>query len=161
MKIKEILGDIPLGVVFVMGLIFIMNSFSNYFGIGIAFLFFLTNYLIIYIHERKYKKNFPYPKYKSKNKIIRRILLGFVAGFHYLFFIGTYNHKKYNTQVYYPETLECYTGNISEMIILFFYLYVSATLFNIAGYYSLIFMAIPLITNILSMRLNKNRIKRK
>ena len=127
---------------------FIMNNLP---ALGIAFAFFIANYLFIFIHERKYKKNFPYKPYKSKKKIGKRILIGLLAGIHYLFFIWTYNHKKYNTQVDYPETLECYFGNVSQLIILLIYLFVSAKLFQVIGYYSLFFMAIPIVTNIINI----------
>ena len=112
------------------------------------------NYIIIFISERKYRqKNFPYKPYKSKKNIGKRILIGLLAGFHYFFFIGSYNHKKYNTQVWYPETIECIFGNISQLIILFMYILVAVKFFEIGIFYSLLFMIIPIITNIISIKL--------
>ena len=158
MKIKESLRDFILIIVFI-GLLILFSNFilENLVVLGIAFLFFMANYMIIFIHEKKYKENFPYKPYKSKKKISERILIGFLAGVHYTFFIGSYNHKKYNTQVNYPETIECVFGNISQMIIIIIYLVLSVSLFNIIKYYSLFFMAIPIITNIINIAINKKR----
>ena len=152
MAIKELIRDIIAIVVFI-GLFILFYDFilDNFKPLGIAFSLFFVNYLIIFLHERKYKKNFPYKPYKSKEKIGRRILIGLLAGIHYLFFIGNYNHKKYNTQTSYPETIECVFGNISQMVILFVYLFISAVLFRIVGYYSFFFMAVPIISNVISI----------
>ncbi|MCK4647629.1 hypothetical protein KAT24_01725 [Candidatus Pacearchaeota archaeon] len=163
MKVKELLRDFIAIILFVaLSIIFYNFIEDNSRAFGIAFLFFLVNYLIIFLHERKYKKNFPYKPYKSKNKIGKRILLGLWAGVHYLFYIGNYNHRKYNTQTWYPEKIECVFGNISQMMLLLIYLFISAILFKIVEYYSLFFMAIPVITNIISIIkiLNKKRRKR-
>lgn len=129
---------------------FIMGSLKV---AGIAFLFFFVNYAIIMRHEKKYGgKNFPYKPYKSKKKIWERILLGLFAGVFYLFSIGTYNHKKYNTQVWYPETLECFFGNISQLIILIIYIFAAVGLSKINLYLSIAFMLIPIITNVISLK---------
>ncbi len=139
-------------------IIFIEFITDNSRAFGIAFLFFFVNYLVIALHERKYgKKNFPYKPYKSKEKTAKRILIGMLAGLHYLFFIGSYNHKKYNTQVGYPETLECVFGNISQMVILFAYLFISIITFKLVGYYALLFMVIPIITTTLSIIKNHSK----
>lgn len=124
---------------------------------GITLAFFIINYLIISLHEKKYKKNFPYKPYKSKKNVVPRIGLGLLAGFHYIFFIGTYNHKKYNTQVYTPKTLECYFGNISQFIIMIAYFYISYKLYLIIGIFHIAFLVSPIITNILSLIDSKNK----
>ena len=124
---------------------------EQYAILGIPVLFFFANYLLVYWDQRKYKKNFPYDPYKSKKRFLSRIGLGLLAGFHYLFFIGTYNHKKYNTQVHYPKTLECYFGNISQVIILISYVWISYFLYSQIGLYYLIFLVFPILTNILSL----------
>lgn len=158
MKAKELLRDFILLVLLIGAVILFFNLIlENLLALGIAFLFFIINYLIIFIHEIRYKKNFPYKPYKSKKKIGKRILIGLLAGVHYIFFIWSYNHKKYNTQVNYPETIECVFGNISQVIILIIYLFISASLFKIIKYYSLFFMAIPIITNIINIMINKKR----
>ncbi len=124
----------------------------------ISSLFFIGNYIIIILDQRKYKKNFPYTPYKSKKRILLRIGLGLLAGIHFIFFIGTYNHKKYNTQVNTPETLECYFGNVSQLIILIVYIFISYVLFQRIGYYYIAFLILPYITNIISLIYNKERI---
>jgi len=155
-KIELIREFIFFGV-FVMVLIVFFNFILNNLKIlGVALLFFLINFLIIFFHEKKYgKKNFPYKSYKSKNKTSKRIFLGLLAGVHYLFFIGSYNHKKYNTQVWYPETIECIFGNISQGIIFLAYIFISVELFKVAHFISVLFMAFPIITNLISL-MNSN-----
>jgi hypothetical protein len=123
----------------------------------ITLAFFILNYLIIILHEKKYKKNFPYVPYKSKKNIVHRIGLGLLAGFHYIFFIGTYNHKKYNTQVYTPKTLECYFGNLSQFIIIIAYFYISYILYLTIGVFHIAFLVSPIITNILSLIYSKKQ----
>ena len=145
-NIKELL----LSYILIALLIILVVHFNNFVienstAFGIAFLLFSANYFIIFFHERKYKKNFPYKPYKSKEKIMKRILIGMLAGLHYFLFIGSYNHKKYNTQVRYPETLECIFESISLAIILFVYLLISVIIFKIVGYYALLFMVTPMI----------------
>ncbi len=151
---KEDLRDILGGIIIFLLLIILFGDFitSNLLFYIIVLLFFFINYGIILFHERKYKENFPYEPYKSKNNIGKRILIGLWAGAHYLFFIGSYNHKEYNTQVFYPETLECVFGNISQAIIFFAYIFIAINLFELFGYYSLFFMVIPIITNLISLR---------
>jgi hypothetical protein len=139
-------------------LIILFNDFisHNQLAFLIAFGFIFINYLIIIHHERGYgRKNYSYKPYKSKKKVGERVLVGLLAGLHYLFFIGSYNHKKYNTQVWYPETLECVFGNISQAIIIFIYMAIAINLFKFWGYYSIFFMIIPLITTIVSIQKKK------
>lgn len=153
-KKSEIIRDILL-VIFLILLIILFGNFilENKKIIIISFLFFFINYIIIMLHENKYgKNNFPYKPYKSKKKIGGRIFLGLLAGIHYLFFIGSYNHKKYNTQVHYPETFECFFGNISQLIMLVAYIFIAVELSKINLYISLIFISIPIITNIISLK---------
>jgi len=71
---------------------------------------------------RKYNQNTPYTPTKIKRNILARIALGIKAGFHYLHFIETYDHKKYNTQVFTPKTLECYIGVLFAVIFWITYL---------------------------------------
>ncbi len=147
---------IIIGIAFAVGIILFGNFMENnpIFSV-IIFLLFFVNFGITALHERKYKENFPYKPYKSKKNIGERILIGLLAGLHYLFYIGSYDHKKYNTQVNYPETVECVFGNISQMIILLVYILIAINLFELCGYYSLFFMIIPIITNIISIVRNK------
>ena len=71
-------------------------------------LYILSEIFIYYKYEfKKYSKNIPYNPSKKKKSISSRVYLGILGGFHYAHFIGTYNHQKYNTQVFTPETLEC------------------------------------------------------
>mgnify|MGYP001601631642 CR=1 FL=1 len=151
---KEDLRDIVGGIIIFPLLIILFGEFmieKPLFFISV-FMLFVFNHGIISFHERKYEHNFPYKQYKSKKNILERALLGLLAGLHYTFFIGTYNHKKYNTQVFYPETLECVFGNISQGAILIGYLFLFAKLFGIMGWYSLFLTIIPIITNLISLK---------
>jgi len=120
----------------------------------IASYFILTG-LIGFYSERKYKKNLPYSPSKKKENIIKRIYLGILAGIHYILFIGTYNHKKYNTQVFYPTTLECYLGNLSglvmEAIIIILFIIAKFKFGEIAN----LILLIPIITNLISLKFKK------
>ena len=132
---------------------FISNNLLAFF---IAWIFIFINYGIILYREKGYgRKNYPYKPYKSKKKIGERMLIGLLAGLHYFFFIGNYNHKRYNTQVWYPETIECTFGNISQAIILFIYMVIAINLFKLWGYYSIFFMIIPIITTVISIQKQK------
>ena len=159
---KELLKEISGLIVFILLIILFWDFIiSNSHTLRIIYLLFFINYIIILLHERKYKKNFPYKPYKSREGICKRILIGLLAGLHYLFFIGSYNHKRYNTQTRYPETIECIFGNVSQIIILILYGLIGINIFKIIGYYSLIFLVIPIITNIISIEINKINKKRK
>ncbi|MFH1918217.1 MAG: hypothetical protein ABIJ14_03915 [Nanoarchaeota archaeon] len=153
----ELIREFIFFVVFVLLILIFFNFIlDNLNVLGVALLFFLINFIVIFFHERKYgQKNFPYKPYKSKNKISKRILLGLLAGLHYFFFIGSYNHKKYNTQVWYPETIECIFGNISQGIIFLAYVFISVDLFEVAPFISVLFMVLPIITNLISL-INSN-----
>ncbi len=153
-ELRETVGVIIIGVPILVLLIYLFGDFfrNNQMFSVIVFVLFLINYSITLLHERKYNKNFPYKPYKSKKSVIERCLIGLWAGVHYLFFIGTYDHKSYNTQAFYPETIECVFGNISQAIILFAYIFISVKLFMIFDYYSLFFLIIPIITNVISLR---------
>lgn len=144
-------------VIGVVMLILLISLFGDFFRANgafsiLLFLLFFVNYGIVLFHEKRYKKNFPYKPYKSKNNIAKRILIGLLAGFHYIFYIGTYNHKRYNTQVFYPETTECFLGNVSQLIILIVYIFIAIKLFEFFEYYSLIFLIIPIIINLISLK---------
>jgi CDP-diglyceride synthetase len=120
------------------------------FWIYIIFMFF-----IIRIEFKKYNKNIPYKESKKEKNISKRILKGILAGIHYSHFIGTYDHKKYNTQVFTPKTLECYIGGSLAALVLFVYPILAFNLSNKFGYSWLIILVIPIISNIVSIILNK------
>ncbi len=164
MKISwmEISINLIFVIVIILGIVLFGDFLAkNWLAFFIALLFFFVNYGIIILHERGYGlKNFPYKPYKSKKKVRKRILIGLLAGLHYFFIIGSYDHKKYNTQVWYPETLECFFGNISQLIIFIIYILIGINLFNLGWYYSLAFMIIPIATNIISIWRNKNARKK-
>src|SRR3989344_6692410 len=144
---KELIRDI-ISFIVVIVLVIVLNNFitNNLKILFLSFLFFFINYIIILFHERKYSSNFPYKPYKSKDKSGKRILTGLLAGGHYIFFIGSYNRKKYNTKAWYPETIECVFGNISQVIIFLAYVLISIKLFEIELYYFLAFAIIPIVT---------------
>ena len=150
---KEVLTDVSFGIILITPLIlFHKFVFENLFIVIMVSVIFAINFSIIYLHERRYgKKNFPYKKYNNKKSILQRVMLGILAGWHYQFFIGNYNHKKYNTQVWYPETLECYFGNISQLIIFILYVFIAVKIYTTNLYYAIAFMLIPIITNIISL----------
>ncbi len=105
----------------------------------------------------KYKVNNPYKRLKKKN-LSERILLGLLAGFHYTFFMGTYSHKYYNTQIWYPETLECIFGNISQVIILDFYLILNVFMIEFLGiYYAIALAVVLIIINIISLIIGREK----
>lgn len=159
MEKYDLIIEIILIVLFISIFIFflpILSTSDNVLAVGLAFGFFIINYVIIFLNQRKYKKNYPF-KNKEKNTIGKKISLGLLAGFHFFFFIGSYSHKKYNTQVWYPETTECFFGNISQIIILILYILIEVYFFNIIRYYSIIFLLIPIITNMISLMIRKRR----
>ncbi len=106
---------------------------------------------IVFYDCRKYKKNTPYTPLKQKRNFFYRIWIGIRVGFHYLHFIGTYNHKKYNTQVFTPKTLECYVGVSFAAIFWGIYFFSTFYLMSLFGNYSLLILLIPTITNIISI----------
>ena len=116
----------------------------------LAFVIF-SAFVCVFISKdsKKYKKNNPYAPIKNKN-LFYRILLGLMAGIHYFHFVGTYNHKKYNTQVFTPETLECYLGVFFATILWVVYLALVWYLKDAVGMFSLSILLIPIITNIIS-----------
>jgi len=106
-------------------------------------------YVFISKDSKKYKKNSPHPFVKNK-KFFQRVLLGLMAGIHYFHFVGTYSHKKYNTQVFTPETLECHIGVYFATILWIVYLVLVWHFKSLIGFYSLFILLIPIITNIIS-----------
>lgn len=153
--------DLIFFAIIIIGIIFGGEFFTaNWIPVSIALFLFFIKDIIIYSHERQYKKNTPYEKYKIKKGIFVRALTGLLAGLHYFFFIGSYSHRKYNTQVYNPRTLECFFGNISVFLILIVYVFIGIGLFKVMSYYFLILMIIPIITNIISIEINKINKKR-
>jgi hypothetical protein len=114
-------------------------------------------FFIIRIEFKKYNKNIPYKESKKEKNISKRILKGISAGMHYSHFIGTYDHKKYNTQVFTPKTLECYIGGSLATLILFVYPILAFNLSNNFGPIWLVLLVIPVASNIISIILDKNR----
>lgn len=107
------------------------------------------------IEIKKYKKNTPYIQSKKKKSLLSRIKLGILAGIHYSHFIGTYNHKKYNTQVFTPETLECDIGGSLAAILIIIYPILAYYLQSIYGDIYLFILTIPIITNLISIYISK------
>ena len=150
----QILSDIVfflLGFLFIILLFFLKIDIKNLLVyIGIPFLFFLINFFLIHLTEQEFTENYPF-KNKKKRSSLEKFNLGMIAGFHYLFFIGTYSHKKYNTQVFYPETTECYWGNVSQLLILVLYIALAIWFYLLVGAYYILFLIIPIVTNIISL----------
>jgi CDP-diglyceride synthetase len=120
------------------------------FWIYIIFMFF-----IIRIEFKKYSKNIPYKESKKEKNISKRILKGILAGIHYSHFIGTYDHKRYNTQVFTPKTLECYIGGSLAALVLFVYPILAFNLSNNFSPIWLVLLVIPVASNIISIILDK------
>ena len=117
---------------------------------GALFLY-LVNFAVIFSQERKYEHNQPYKPYKSRKSFLSRAITGFVGGFNYFFYIGGYNHKKYNTQVWYPVTMESLFGSLAEFIMMLAYFILATKLYSSLGYYTLLIFLIPIVTNIISI----------
>ncbi len=97
----------------------------------------------------KYDCNVPYRKKKIKKKILSRIFTGLLVGVHYVHFMFSYNHKKYNTQVDTPKSLECYVGNI-WILFLFFYGFISYKIYLFfGGFWYLFIPGILAVTNLI------------
>jgi len=134
-------------------------AFPNYFNLAFIIMigFLAITGIILLLHERKYKTNNPF-KSSKKNKLGKRILLGLFAGFHYLFFLGTYSHKYYNTQIWYPETLECIFGNISESILFDILLLLNILIIKFLGIYCAVALAaLLIIINIISLIIGRKK----
>lgn len=84
----------------------------------------------------------------KRKSLFKRIIIGLVAGVHYVHAIATYNHKKYNTQKWVPKTLECYIAGSLAGISTAVYLYLII-------YISWLFVLIPLVTNIVAYLIHK------
>jgi hypothetical protein len=124
--------------------------------IYLPYITYLLLIILIYRYEvKKYKTNTPYTPSKKKRKTLQRIYLGILAGIHYSHFIGTYNHKKYNTQVFTPKTLECNIGGTLSAIFLAIYPIIAWSSYKIIGAISLLIMLIPIILNLISIYLDK------
>lgn len=120
---------------------------------GLFWLFLLLISTLTLTDAIKYKSNIPYKK-TNKKGILKRFFMGIIAGLHYSHFIGTYNHKTYNTQVFYPETLECYVGVSFAFLMIVAYIILTFLLKTKIGDYAIFLLAIPIITNIFSIILN-------
>ncbi len=129
---------------------------SYYFIYGIYIIFVILTSLY---ETKKYNKNVPYKIVKKEEDYSSRIILGILAGIHYSHFIGTYNHKKYNTQVFTPETLECYVGGGLAGLFYFGYPVVSWYLFKAFGLIGFSILLVPIILNLISILKDKKMIK--
>ncbi|OIO41383.1 hypothetical protein COT60_03195 [Candidatus Pacearchaeota archaeon CG09_land_8_20_14_0_10_30_9] len=117
---------------------------------------YLIAIVFIYRYEfTKYKKNTPYNPAKKKNNLINRFFLGILGGIHYSHFIGTYSHKKYNTQVFTPETFECYVAGSVAGLFLIGYPIVAWYLSQVIGIIGFSIMLIPIILNLISISKDK------
>ena len=113
---------------------------------------------LIYRYEaKKYKRNNPYNSPKKKKRFFHRLKLGILAGIHYSHFVGTYNHKRYNTQVFTPKTFECYLGGSIAGLIIGVYLFLSFYLYLRIGIFGSLIIFIPIISNIISIIIDKKR----
>ena len=106
---------------------------------------------------KKYKKNNPYKPPKRNKRFFHRFKLGILAGIHYSHFVGTYNHKRYNTQVFTPKTLECSIGGILAGGIIAFYLILSFYLYMQIGIFGSLIGFVPIISNTISILIDKKR----
>ena len=159
MNIRETLLEAIRSLIFISLIILFfyitkINLVENKVSLLIGFFMFFALYLPIYLNEKKYEKNRLH-KIRKNKPFIKRSILGLLAGIHYLFFIGTYSHKKYNTQVFYPESIECWFGNLSQLLVFLIYLLVSIFIFKILSYYVVIVFAIPLIISFYSLTKQK------
>jgi len=145
-KVRFILQIISLLAVF---LFFIVSLFRGK-SLAAIISFFMFFSLFIMVKEyHRYDCNVPYRKKKIKKNILSRIFTGLLAGVHYVHFMFSYNHKKYNTQVDIPKSLECYVGNI-WIIFLFFYGFISYKIYLFfGGYWYLIVPGILIATNLI------------
>ena len=124
----------------------------HYIFYGIYFIFIV----LIYRYEfRKYKKNTPYNPAKKKGDFFNRFFLGILGGIHYSHFVGTYSHKKYNTQVFTPETFECFIAGSVAGLFLIGYPIVAWYLSKIIGIIGFSIMLIPIILNLISISKDK------
>ena len=121
-------------------------------------LFFLLTFAFFLggVERWKYKENNPYKRRKIKKSVFKRILTGLFAGVHYVHAIFTYNHRKYNTQVFYPETLECYIGMV-WVIILLLYGYMAYLVSLFYGFLFLIVLFILILTNTIALFWTKKK----
>ena len=94
---------------------------------------------------------------RRRELFCREFFLGILAGFHYVHFIETYNHEKYNTQVFTPETLECYVGVFSSFILFTAYLVVAWYFESLFGNFGLLVLLIPILTNSISIFYGKRK----
>ncbi len=111
---------------------------------------------LIYQYEfRKYKKNTPYNPAKKKNNFFSRFFLGILGGIHYSHFVGTYSHKKYNTQVFTPETFECIVAGSVAALFLIGYPIIAWYLFKSSGIIGFSILLIPIVLNLISIYKDK------
>lgn len=132
-------------------LLFVIFSFIVKNEELLAIVFFLIFFvLVIAIKEdRRYDCNVPYKMKKIKKSFFQRALTGLAGGVHYVHFMFTYNHEKYNTQVDTPDTLECYFGWFWGVLIFMYGYFSYLVSVNFEGYWYLIVLAIPIFTNVI------------
>ncbi len=104
---------------------------------------------------KKYKKNNPYTPPKKKGKFFRRFFLGIIGGLYYSHFIGTYNHKKYNTQVFTPKTFECHVAGTLAGVFVAGYVVASLFLFKFFGIIGFSILLVPIVLNLISIYIDK------
>ncbi|MFW5846616.1 MAG: hypothetical protein ACOCUU_00510 [Nanoarchaeota archaeon] len=120
------------------------------YGIYIIFDIFIYRYEFI-----KYKKNTPYNPAKKKDNFFKRFFLGIFGGVHYAHFVGTYSHKKYNTQVFTPETFECFVAGSVAGLFLLGYPIVAWHFYQAIGITGFSIMLIPIILNLIGISKDK------
>ncbi len=122
----------------------------------IFYAIYFISVIFIYRYEfGKYKKNTPYNFVKKRGNLINRFFLGIFGGIHYAHFIGTYNHKKYNTQVFTPKIFECFVAGGVAGLFLIGYPISVWYLFQAIGIIGFSIMFIPIILNIISISEDK------
>ncbi len=114
-------------------------------------IYFVLDILIYRYEFTRYKKNIPYNRVKKKNNFFNRFFLGILGGIHYSHFVGTYSHKKYNTQVFTPKTLECDVAGSVAALFIAGYPVVAWYLSQTIGIIGFSVMLIPIILNFISI----------
>jgi len=136
---------ILLGVIIILVISFIRKENL---GVIISFLV-LLSLIIILKENHRYTCNTPYKIKKNKKSFFERALIGLLAGIHYVHFMFSYSHEKYNTQVDSPTTVECYFGWF-WMVLLILYGFISYLInINFEGNWYLIPLVILLFTNLI------------
>jgi len=113
---------------------------------------YFVSIILIYRYEfARYNKNIPYNLAKKKKNILQRFFLAILGGIHYSHFIGTYSHKKYNTQVFTPTTFECFVAGSLAVLIILGYPILAWYLSQSFGTIGFLIMLIPIVLNLISI----------